>query len=243
MALSTARDMVKKSLKLIGVGAEGETPSAEMMNDGLDSLNLMLSLWGARNLMTLAEIQENFPLVAAQASYTMGVSSVALPTDFDTIKPHKINSAFVRDSTGNDYSVQIITTGQYNDLTVKTTPGRPDRLYQDPGETQQTAQRTTLIFYPVPDVIYTIYMFSEKPLTLIADLDTNITMEDVYKAAIIFNLSPLLATEYGLSTPGEVLRFADQTMSAIEKINASQTKEIADLWLPVPERSNIMTGR
>jgi len=244
MALATARDMIIKSLKLIGVGAEGEVPSFEMINDALDSLNLMLSLWGARGLMTLAEIQENFPLVASQASYTMGVTSLALVTDFNTIKPSRIISAFIRDASGNDTPLNLITHGQYNDIAIKTTEGQPDSMSQNPGATQQTNRVTTLSFYPVPDTVgtYTVYLFSEKPFTLITTLDDIITMDDIYKAAIIPNLALLIAPEYGRSTPDEIIKFANETLSAIETINSAQKKELVDLGFPIPESSNILTG-
>jgi len=244
MSLISARDLIKKSLKLTGVAAEGETPTAEMMNDGLDSLNLLLNLWGSQNLMTLSAIQESFALTALQASYTMGITSVALVTDFNTTKPHRIISAFVRDALGNDTDIAMIPMDQYNGFSLKTTGGRPDRLAQDPGATQQTNQVMTIYLYPVPDAstTYTLYLFSEKPLTHITALDDVIDMVDPYITAIAYNLPEFIAPEYGRILHPKVEKIADESKKTIETINAKQKRKLADLNLPVPEASDWTRG-
>lgn len=43
--MSTARDIIKRSMKMIGALAAGETPSAEDAADGLEALNHMLKAW------------------------------------------------------------------------------------------------------------------------------------------------------------------------------------------------------
>lgn len=239
MALTNVRDIITKSFKLLGIGAEGETLTSEMMNDGIDSLNMLIGLWGSRNLMTTAEIGENFALTAAQASYLMGVSSVALPTDFDTVKPNKIISAFVRDSSGNDYPLKIITRQEYNDFEIKTTTGIPRYLFQDPGAVQQVNHVMTLYLYPAPEstTTYTLYLFSEKPMTKVSTLDDEITMPEVYITALVFNLPFFITPEYERPIPAEVVSIANQSLKAIETLNASQKKERVRI-----DPLNIITG-
>lgn len=41
----TAQDMIRRALRLAGILADGQTPTAEMYSDGLQSLNDMLSAW------------------------------------------------------------------------------------------------------------------------------------------------------------------------------------------------------
>lgn len=41
--MTTARVLIEQSLRLIGVTASGEPPTAEEINDGLDTLNQMVS--------------------------------------------------------------------------------------------------------------------------------------------------------------------------------------------------------
>lgn len=244
MSLTTARDIIKESLEMIGIGAEGETLSAETQNSGLNSLNLMLSMWGGRNLLTTAEIRESFTLTASQASYLMGVNSVALPTDFNTTKPSRIISAFLRDTSGNDYPIKLISREEYNDIAVKAIDGIPEVLAQDPGATQQANQVMTVYLYPAPYVsTYTLFLFSEKPLTWISALEDTITMEYAYIAAIVSNLARILSQKYGRVLHPETIKMANDSLSVIETINSSQKRPVADVGLPIPESSNIMTGR
>jgi hypothetical protein len=41
----TAQEMIRRTLRLAGILADGQTPTAEMYSDGLQSLNEMLSAW------------------------------------------------------------------------------------------------------------------------------------------------------------------------------------------------------
>lgn len=244
MALTNVREIITKSFKLLGIGAEGEALTASMMNDALDSLNLLLGLWGARKLMTTAEIAESFNLTASQASYLMGVNSVALPTDFDTVKPNKIISAFIRDSDGNDSPIRIITREEYNAFEIKSITGVPQYLFQDPGAAQQSNHVMMLYIYPAPEstTTYTLHLFSEKPLTKVSTLDDAVTFQDVYVSAIVPNLAIYLAPEYDKSVPGEVLMLAKDGMNAIETLNASQKKKIVRIDPLNQTTGNILNG-
>lgn len=245
MGFATVRDMITESMEMIGVGAEGEVLSAAALNSGLNSLNLLLSMWGGRNLMTTAEIGEIFALTASQESYLMGVNSVALPTDFNTTKPSRIISAFVRD-TGNslDHPIKLISRDEYNNILFKSTYGIPEQLAQDPGATQQTNQVMTLYLYPGPDAsaVYNLHLFSEKPLTWVSTLDDSINVEDIYIAAIVPNLARILAQKYGKALHPETIKMAEDTLSVIETINSAQKRPVADLGLPISETGNILTG-
>ncbi len=244
MALTTARDLIKESLELIGVVAAGEEPSANDMTSGLNSLNLLLSMWGGRNLMTTSEIRESFSLVASQVSYLMGVDSIALPVDFNTPKPSKIVRAFIRDTNDVDYPVTLISRDQYDAIPDKDSTGVPNQLAQDPGATQQTNQVMTVYLYPAPtDATYTIFLFSEKPLTWVSALDDTITMEDVYLAAIPPNLATILAQKFGKALHPETKQLAKDTLSVVETINASQKRPVCDLFLPTSSKGNIYRGR
>lgn len=244
MSLNTVREIISKSYKLIGVGGEGETLSSEMMNDGLDSLNMLLGMWGGRRLLTTAEIAESLVLTGLQASYLIGVDSVALPTDLDTVKPIRIKSAFIRDSSGNDYDVKIITRDEYNSFTYKTNSGIPRYLFQDPGASQQTNHVMTIYLYPTPDPndTYTLHLFSEKPLTKVDSLADTITFEEDYKSAIIPNLAMMLAPEVDRPVSAEVIKMADDGMSVIETINSNQKKETVPIEPLADGRANILNG-
>jgi len=246
MPLLTARDLITKALKELGIGAEGETPSAETMNDGLDSLNLMLAEWGADGLMTMSEILETFALTTAKASYLMGVTSLALPTDFNTVKPHRIIDAYLHDAAGDDTQISVIPYDQYAAIALKTTTGIPDRLAQYPGAAQQANHVMTVYLYPVPDVLtYSLILISEKPLTQITALGSTLTFTDAWKAAIVFNLAVRLAPQWNKTLHQGTIDAANSTKTAIERLTASLKNYTVDLRIPgvgAGNTGNILTG-
>jgi hypothetical protein len=169
-----------------------------------------------------------------------------VPGVFNTSKPFTIISAFVRDSAGNDYPLEIISRGEYNDFSVKTTSGTPERLFYDPGSTQQTNQVGTINLYPRPDasIAYTLFLFSEKPLTPFASLDDANNFPDFYERYLVYNLAMALAPDYNKIPHPEVEHIADESARIIEGINSNNKRVIASLDLPgCSGRPNIFTGR
>jgi hypothetical protein len=66
MATYTAGDQINRALRLLGVLAEGETPSADMSNDALTALNQMIDSWNTERLSVFAhKIKYSLGLLAS----------------------------------------------------------------------------------------------------------------------------------------------------------------------------------
>jgi hypothetical protein len=70
--MSTVRDLIKGSLRLLGATATGETPSSEEQADALATLNALLDSWSLERLMITEKIREQFALVAGKQSLYNG---------------------------------------------------------------------------------------------------------------------------------------------------------------------------
>lgn len=248
MPITTARDFVTKAYAKLEIGAEGETLSAAMMNDGLDELNMLIESLSGNNLLTTANVSESFLLVANQSAYTIGLTSAPpAPGVFNSSKPFTIISAFVRDASGNDYPLEIISRGEYNEFTIKTTSGIPERLFYDPGATQQVSQVGTISLYPCPDAMgsYTLFLFSEKPLTPFLTLNDVNNFPDFYNRFLVYNLAMALAPDNHVIPHSEVEHIADESARIIEGINSSNKRVVASLDLPGCNlgRPDIFSGR
>ncbi len=227
MAIATARDVIKKAMKKIGVLAPGEDPTAAEAVDALDSLNSLLSSWSGDSLITPATVQESFALIASQNSYTIGSG-----LNFDTSKPLRVVGAFIRDSSNIDYPVTLLTRNRYNALSDKTTEGRPTNLFYDPGIAQQATQTGTIYLYLTPDAVYTLYLVSEKAFTEFSNLTTAFTFPDTYKRAMIYNLAVELAPEYERAVSPDVREIADKSKQIIENINVVNKQRLMSTDLP-----------
>ena len=214
----TAADIIKASMRKLGLLAKSETPSNDEMQDSLQALNMMIDEWGAQKLMATATTTENFPLVSGQQSYTIGVGG-----NFNTSKPLDIYSAYYQDNQGLKYQLEIVTRAEfesYQDSQIVN--ARPLTLFYDPGATQQTNQLGTIYLYFTPDGTssYTLYITSQKQFTEFAGLTTTVTFPPSYYKALVYNLAVEIAPEYGVSVSAETGMLAIESKETVESQNS-----------------------
>jgi hypothetical protein len=145
------------------------------------------------------------------ASYTIGTGGI-----FNTVRPLRIVDAFIRDSNGFDYPVDVtMTRHEYDAISDKTASARPTRLYYDP----QYALGIIYFDY-APDIVETLYLVSEKSITELANTDTTVSLPDYYKMALIFNLAILLAADLDNRLASEVIQIAAISKNTLENMVA-----------------------
>ena len=69
---TTAGDQINRALRLLGILAEGETPSASMSQDALIALNQMIDSWNTERLMVYSTIDQIFTWPAGFIERTLG---------------------------------------------------------------------------------------------------------------------------------------------------------------------------
>jgi hypothetical protein len=214
----TAADIIKASMRKLGLLAKSEVPSNDEMQDSLQALNMMIDEWGAQKLMATANITENFPLVAGQQSYTIGVGG-----NFNTTKPIDIYSAYYLDNQNIKYPLSIVTREEffsYQDSQIVSAP--PLSLFYDVGATQQASQLGTIYLYYSPDATspYTLYIDSQKQFTEFATLTTAVTFPASYYKALVYNLAVEIAPEYGVTISPVVEMLATESKETVESQNS-----------------------
>jgi len=222
----TVSELLKASMRVAQVIQKGEEPDAGEMADALEALIIMLHSWSARRLMVRANVPEIFPLVSGVSSYTIGVGGV-----FNTPKPYKIATAFVRDTNNMDYPVDIIDMGTYQRLEDKlVATGRPEVLMYDPGLAQQDPQLGTIMVYGIPDTAYTLGITSQKPFTDFTTISDDVTFEPPYEEAIKFEMAVRLWIEYHKNpVPPDVHILANEAMHVVESMNSVTVRSVTDV--------------
>lgn len=215
--MSSVLDLIKASLRGIQVLAKSEEPAADEANDALEAMTMMLQSWSARNLIVRATLGETFVLTADQGSYTIGSGG-----NFNTTKPVKVRSAFIRDSNNIDSPLSIETMSYYSDLSDKiVSSGRPEVLVYNPGLAQQSTQLGTIYLYSIPDVAYTLGITSTKPLTDFTSLTETVTFDGPYKEAIKYGLMMRLWGEYHKGDPpSHLVALESASLTTLENINS-----------------------
>lgn len=206
--MSTIRDLINGSLRLIEELGAGETASAESAADGLTALVAMLGSWSIQGDLVYTETTENFTLTANDGSYTLGPTG-----DLVTTRPTRIIAVTVNDGS-NDYPLERYSIDQWAAISDKTDTGTPEVFYID-----GNSPNSTLKLFPVPSAAYTLTLYSEKPLTEYSAIGDTLTVPPGYERAFRYNLACEIAPEYGKEPSARVHRIAVESKNAIRNQN------------------------
>ena len=199
--MATAGELITAAFIKIGIGS----PTAAQTASALISLNDMVSSWGGENLI-YAVTSEGFTVTAADAEYTIGSGG-----DWDTVRPNRIISAFLRNSDNYDWPLRPMSSKDYNRLSNKSFDARPNMFYFLP-----EYPLAKIIFNCSPDDGYSFYAEYIKTFTEFALTTTAVTLPPEYKEALVYNLAISLGEDW------------DRTVSKTVIANAIRTKQILD---------------
>lgn len=209
----TGRDLITASLKLLGALAPGESLEASEASDGLAAANRMLDSWSNESLVIFDKVREEFVLTAGKQSYTMGTGG-----DFNTSRPMAIEEALLRVTTVTpiiELPMDVLTVEEWELIRIKALQSTyPLYLYAEP-----SYPLATINIYPNPTAANSVVLYSRKPLSQIATLDTALSLPQGYEEALTYNLAIRLAPEYGRAVPDVVGGIAAESKAAIKRTN------------------------
>ena len=209
---TTAGDIITGALRLLGVVAEGESPSPESAADALSAMNQMIESWNTERLSVFATEDQIFSWPATVISRTMGPTG-----DFVGNRPITIDdSTYFKDpSTGVSYGLKLINQQQYNGIALKTVRS----TYPQVMWVNMTYPDIEMYIYPVPTRVLEFHIVSVEELTRPAILATNLTFPPGYLRAFRYNLACELAPEFGVEPSRQVQRIAMSSKRNIKRIN------------------------
>ena len=122
MATYTAGEQINRALRLIGVLAEGETPTAAMSEDSLMALNQMIESWNTERLSVFATIDQIVNWPVGSINETLGPSGSLVRLNGTAVRPILVDDAtyFKDPGTGVSYGIKLINQQQYDGIAVKT---------------------------------------------------------------------------------------------------------------------------
>lgn len=185
---SVTRDqIIDAAMRLCGVLGQYNTPTANDYTVCAEALNMLVKQWQIEGMPLWQYQKITVPLVAAQASYTIG------PTGNVVVdRPLRVAQAYIRDANGTDTPLMQVSRQEYNGFTIKTQEGVPHSVYFDPQLTN-----AVLYVYPVPeDATRTIYIECHSP---VQDFTASGTVPDFpseWFQALKFGLADAIAFEF-----------------------------------------------
>ena len=210
--METAGDIINGSLRLLGVLAEGETPSAETSQDALRAMNQMIDSWNTERLSVFATQDQVFTWPAGLLNRTLGPTG-----DFVGNRPVLLNDAtyFKDPGTGVSYGIKMINQQQYDGIAVKTvTSTYPQVIF-----TNMTFPDIDMYIYPRPTRDLEWHFISVEELTQPATLATTLHFPPGYLRAFRYNLACEMAPEFGEEPSPQVRRIAMTSKRNLKRIN------------------------
>ena len=209
---TTAADQINGALRLIGMLAEGETPSAATSQDSLSALNQMIDSWNTERLSVFSTQDQVFTWTPNQIHRTLGPTG-----NFVGNRPILLDDAtYFKDPTnGISFGIKIINQQQYDGIAVKTvTSTYPQVMWIN-----MDYPDIDMYVYPVPTKALEWHFISVTELDQPADLSTNLTFPPGYLRAFKYNLACEIAAEFGVEPSAQVLRIAMTSKRNLKRIN------------------------
>jgi hypothetical protein len=210
--MTTAAEIIDGSLRLLGVLAEGETPSAAVMQDSIMAINQMIQSWNTERLSVFSTQDQVFTWPANVISRTLGPTG-----DFVGNRPIEVDDAtyFKDPSSGLSFGVKLINQQQYDGIAFKTvTSTYPQVLWVN-----NTFPNIEMTVYPVPIKALEWHIISVETLNEVTNVATDMYFPPGYLRAFRYNLACELAPEFGVEPSPQVQRIAMTSKRNLKRIN------------------------
>jgi hypothetical protein len=220
----TPQDLINAAFQDAGIVGQGQTPSAESTNAAFSRLNMMVSQWNAKRWLIYQLVTTDVLSTGAQ-SYTIGPGG-----DFDTPRPDKLESAYMRLVTSGanptDYPLDIISAREdYNRIALKSLVSFPDSVYYEP---EYPLGR--LYFVAIPQASsFRLFVTNKLVVPRFTSLTQTIALPEVYEAALHYNLVVRLGASYRKPVNEVAVALAKDALNTIRMSNAG----VPDLQMPI----------
>lgn len=219
----TATDLINSSLRLIGVTASGEQPTADEANDAFVILNQMIDSWTTERLMIFTITIIDTPLVPGTQTYTLGTGGTlnfARPSRIERMSIVNLNNP----AQPLELPLEMLSDQEWQSVPVKIiNSALPTKVYDD-----GAFPFRNLSFWPIPTVLVNTRIYGWSALTQFPDLFTDETFPPGYLKALRYNLAVDLAPEYGVPLRPEVAAQAISSKAVIKSINAPMPVSYVD---------------
>ena len=210
--MATASELINGALRLLGVLAEGEVPSAGTADDALVAMQQMIDSWSTERLAVYTTQEQVFTWAAGFLSRTLGPTG-----DFVGVRPILLDDStyFIDPSSGISYGIKIINQQQYDGIAVKTvTSSYPQVLWIN-----TNYPNVDLHIYPVPTRPLEWHFISVDPLDAPVTQSTVLAFPPGYLRAFRYNLACEIAPEFGVEPSLQVKRIAMSSKRDLKRIN------------------------
>lgn len=214
----TALDLITRSLRLLNVIGEGETPSGPMSDAAFDDLTDLMDWFKLRRLTVRQVVRSVFTLSSGVGTYTIGPGAT-----FNVAVPLSLEGAAILTSLTSDEEipVDVLTDQAYREYSNKgassTLPA--DGVYLDKSFSTSTG-RSNIVVLPKPSVANRrLVLYMATPLSIFADLSTNYLLPTGHARMLRYQLARELKDRYPGTWTAELEKTAAEVFGAVMRVN------------------------
>lgn len=209
--MATAADLIRRSMKLLGVLAAGESLRAEDQADGLTELNQVLGTWANERLHVHGTRLNAYTLTPNLSPHSIGSGGT-----LNTTRPLRIDAAAVVPVGATaEIPLRILTDAEFQAVPDKTaTATIPSSLWM-----AQIYPQAHLWLLPVPTTAARLTLYTWSRISEFAAADS-VSLPDGYENALAHALALQLAPMFGVEPTGTLLQNAADTLAAIKRTNS-----------------------
>jgi len=199
----TRNQIILDALDLLGVGADGETPSSDLVARCARRLNAMVKAWEAAGTHLWTKTEGQLTSIADRQSYTFGGTA----PDF-AVRALKILSVRRRES-GIDTPLTALSREDYFDLPDKSTASIPTSFYYDP----QLTQARLYVWPPMATGnSMTLHFTYARQIEDFDAANNNPDFPQEWLEALTYNLAVRLAPVVGVALRADVAAIAAESL-------------------------------
>jgi hypothetical protein len=187
----TALELIKNSMRKLGVIATGETPTAAESTDALAALNDVIESYNIEGLTLWDRVAQSFTLVPGTASYAIGPSGALVTTPLRPVEIKGVYGSF----NGVDCRAAEWTYDQYLAASVKAT----SELFPQRYAYINHYPNGRLFLWPTPAQAITLNIDYFEQIAALTSLATVMAFPPGYIRALQWELAGELAADYGVS--------------------------------------------
>ena len=208
---TTTGDQINRALRLLGILAEDETPTAATSQDALMAMNQMIDSWNTERLSVYTTQEQVFSWPSGQIKRTIGPTG-----NFVGNRPILLDDAtYYLSPDGVSHSVGIVNQDQYNSIAVKaSTSSLPSVIFVNP-----VFPNAEMFIYPQPTQVLEWHFVSVQELAQPAGLTTLLQFPPGYMRAFTYNLAMEIAPEFGVEPSPQIQRIAMTSKRNLKRIN------------------------
>lgn len=205
----TVADLIRISLRKLGVLAAEESPSTAEEADAFATLNSMLDSWAGERLALFATLRSTHTLTPSLAPHTMGTGGT-----FNVTRPVRIERASIS-ASGGEMPIQLLSDAEWQNTQGKTSVGTPTALW-----VETAYPLLKLHLNPIPNAADTLVLYTWQQLSRFAATSDTFALPPGYERALQWALAKELAPEFGVALAGEAADNANESKSTIKRLNA-----------------------